>query len=172
MHNLFLGTAKHMLKEVWLPRGISRKQFEDIQARVDSVVVPADIGRIPKKINSFFSSFTADKWKTWTIMYSLFALRDILLIEHCRCWESFVLACRLLCFTIISQDARKSDLLFVHFCQQTEHLYGKHIITPNQHLHCLLVECIKDYGPIYSFKWVLAGSLHLPRHHHHQLPGE
>ena len=157
MHNLFLGTAKHLLKKIWLERGIlNTHDLQRIQTRVDSICPPADIGRIPKKIASGFSNFTADQWKNWTVIYSLFALRDILPLPHYQCWESFVLACRFLCSTVINQnDLKKADLLLLHFCRRVESLYGKDAITPNMHLHAHLRECVHDYGPIYSF-WLFS----------------
>ena len=50
MHNLYLGTAKHMMKNVWLNEKsdfISDEDFQRIQQLVDSMTVPQDIGRIP-----------------------------------------------------------------------------------------------------------------------------
>ena len=58
MHNLYLGAAKHMMKNVWLNEKsdfISDEDFQSIQEVVDSMTVPQDIGR--------FSGFTADQWK-------------------------------------------------------------------------------------------------------------
>ena len=60
MHNLFLGTAKHMI-EIWKALNIlSPSDFQCIQERVDSFVTPTDIGRTPKKIASALSGFTAE----------------------------------------------------------------------------------------------------------------
>lgn len=53
MHNLYLETAKHMMKNVWLNEKsdlISDEDFQRIQVLVDSLTVPQDIGRIPGKI--------------------------------------------------------------------------------------------------------------------------
>jgi len=62
MHNLSLGSAKHYLKAVWIELGIvSESQFDLIQCRVDNTIVPSDIGRIPCRIRSGFSFFTADQ---------------------------------------------------------------------------------------------------------------
>ena len=64
MHNLFMGTAKHFLSKIWLDNGVtSESHFSLIQKRVDKFEVPSDIGRIPYKIASGFSSFTADQLK-------------------------------------------------------------------------------------------------------------
>ena len=94
MHNLLLGTAKHMV-ELW--KSISSKQYEEIQERVDSHVCPSDIGRIPSKISSSFSGFTAEQWKNWTLFFSLFSLKGILPWQHYKCWQVFAYACYLLC---------------------------------------------------------------------------
>ena len=97
MHNLYLGSAKHILKAVWIEKGIlTYSDFDVIQNRVDKCTVPTDIGRIPHKILSGFSSFTADQFKNWVIYFSLVALRGILCDEHLEIWRHFVLACRLL----------------------------------------------------------------------------
>ena len=57
MHNLLLGTAKHML-ELWKSLGnLSSKQYDEIQDRVDSYVCPTDIGHMPSKISSSLSGW-------------------------------------------------------------------------------------------------------------------
>ena len=68
MHNLFLGTGKHMLQH-WIHQDIIPKsQYSNVQGYVDNVVVPSDVGRIPYKIVSGFSGFTADQFKNWIIL--------------------------------------------------------------------------------------------------------
>ena len=74
MHNLFLGSAKHFLKNILVAQKIiNETDVVVIQERVDTLIVPSDIGRIPHKILSGFSSFTADQWKNWVMYYSLIA---------------------------------------------------------------------------------------------------
>ena len=62
MHNLMLGSSKHVLS-VWLSEGILNdsklKIIEDIVKQIQS---PHDIGRLPTKIGSGFSDFSADQW--------------------------------------------------------------------------------------------------------------
>lgn len=75
MHNLLLGTAKHMVA-IWKTNGILKEsEFEIVQNRVNAFKCPNDIGRIPLKISSSFSGFTAEKWKNWTILFSLYSLK-------------------------------------------------------------------------------------------------
>ena len=55
--------AKHMMtlwKEKKLLHHVS---LQGTQSLVDEFNVPSDIGRIPYKISSGYSSFTADQWK-------------------------------------------------------------------------------------------------------------
>ena len=155
MHNLYLGTAKHMMKNVWLKERnefISDEDFERIQELVDSMTVPQDIGRIPGKISCSFSGFTADQWKNWTTVYSLFALKGVLPENHLECWRHFVLACKLLGKKVLTYgDIELGDRHLMEFCRTFEELYGKDLVTPNMHLHGHLKECPLDYGPFHSF---------------------
>ena len=62
MHNLYLGTAKHIVKKVWHERGmIDKKDYGSLQECVDSVCSPPSLGRLPLKILSSFSGLTADQ---------------------------------------------------------------------------------------------------------------
>ena len=91
MHNLLLGTAKHMLS-VWKDLNLfTTDQFEVIQQKVNSFHTPADVGRIPTKISSGFSGFSADQWRNWTLLYSLYALKDVLYYSHFNCWSKLVI---------------------------------------------------------------------------------
>ena len=123
-----------------------------IQDRVDRCKAPSDIGRIPHKIFSSFSSFTADQFKNWVVYFSLITLRGILANEHLECWRHFVLACRILLqYKITPEQLLLADALLMKFCRRTECIYGTSIITPNMHLHAHLKQCIADYGPLHGF---------------------
>ena len=116
------------------------------------MTVPQDIGRIPGKISSSFTGFTADQWKNWTLVYSLFALKGILPEEHLQCWRFFVLACKTLGKRVLTgNDIEIGDKYLMQFCKTFETLYGKDLVTPNMHLHGHLKECLLDYGPFHSF---------------------
>ena len=152
MHNLFLGTAKYVFK-LWDKRGIiTRKGMKSVEEKIEKMDVPTDVGRLPKKISSNYGSYTAMQWKNWTLIYSVFALKDVLHDDHLRCWQSFVLACKYLWRANISIiDLQRADFLLLKFCREFQHFYGKTSITPNMHLHCHLKEISQDHGPVYSF---------------------
>ena len=157
MHNLFLGSAKYFLKSILLDQKIlNETDFSMLQERVDRIIVPSDIGRIPHKILSGFASFTADQWKNWVIYYSLISMYNMLSSDIFECWRHFVLACRILCSRQLNMDQiMLADALLLRFCQRTERIFGWKCITPNMHLHCHLRSCIIDYGPLHGF-WCYA----------------
>lgn len=60
MHNLFQGTTKRMIRNVWIGHQIiSESDLDIIQSRVAESVVPPDIGHIPLKIKSGFADLSA-----------------------------------------------------------------------------------------------------------------
>lgn len=154
MHNLFLGTAKLMIR-IWRDEGLITDNAH-IQRVVDSFLVPSDLGKIPYKIASNFASLTADQLKNWVLYFSLIALKGVLPQPHFECWRKFVLACRALCRRSIKRvNIDLAHGLLVSFCRKFEELYGSGRVTPNMHLHCHLSDCVRQYGPIYSF-WLFS----------------
>lgn len=153
MHNLFLGTSKHMMKKIWLKDELIRQHdMERIHDIIQRTLVPSSIGRLPHKILSGFSGFTADQWKNWSVLFSLVCLHGILPAEHIECWRVFVQMCLLISTPLISlADVTKAATLATDFVTRFEVLYGKHRVTPNMHLHMHLTECILDFGPVYTF---------------------
>ena len=68
MHNLYLGSAKHVFKNLWIEQGLNdNKMMNLLQSRVDCICTPHYVGRIPHQVVSSFSGFTADQFKNWTI---------------------------------------------------------------------------------------------------------
>ena len=157
MHNLYLGITKHFIKKILIGKNILQQEwFNVIQDRIDALVVPSDIGRIPHKILSSFFNLTADQYKNWVVHYSIICLHGMLPPETLECWRHFVLACRILCQPELKQDdIIIADALILKFCCRTEAMFGKDIITPNMHMSCHLKDCILDYGPLNHF-WLFA----------------
>jgi len=159
MHNLFLGTAHRILDRAWLnsePPRITRSQIQEIQKTIDATPLPSDMGRIPLKVASGFSSFTSDQWRTWTLVYSTLTLRDVLDEEDRRIWQDFVDAVSIWTQRIISVDeVEKGHELIIRFLNGVQGRYGHETIAINMHMHIHLAECILDCGSFYSF-WCYA----------------
>ena len=72
MHNLFLGTAKHFARDLWI--GCSFLQpsaLSKIEARLKNTVVPSGLGQLPVSINTG-NFLTAEQWMNWTCISPCF----------------------------------------------------------------------------------------------------
>ena len=159
MHNLFLGTSKHIIKDVWMSHDnplLSPSHLHTIQDRIDNICSPSDIGRIPHKIETRFSGCTADQFKNWVLLYSMPYMYSLLDQDQLECWQHFVLACRLLCKRSLSHlDINLADALLLQFCRRVQRIYGSNVVTPNMHMHCHLKSVILEFGPVYAF-WLFS----------------
>lgn len=154
MHNLYLGTAKNVFS-LWKANKILPEPLcATIQQKMDSIITPSHLGRLPGKIATAggFSGFTAEQWMIWTIVYSPFALHEVLPPEHYEMWCLFSKSCSLLCRPFIHKtELATADELMIEFCIRFERIFGEACVTPNMHLHGHLRKCIEDVGPVYSF---------------------
>ena len=76
-----------MLTKLWGELGhLNKETLVLIQSRVDSAQCPGDVGKIRCKIDKFsFDGFTAEEFKNWTIIFSVYALHDILPDDDIKC---------------------------------------------------------------------------------------
>ena len=107
---------------------------------------------MPKKIQNSCGGFTADQWKSFTILFLIYALWDILPRNDIELWCDFVMACCCLCSPVITET---QAMLSHSYLLKFKSLYGKDKVTPNMHLHTHLVDCVLDYGPVYAF-WLFS----------------
>ena len=152
MHNLFLGTGKHVFK-LWIKLGIlDSHKLDDIDKKASKFKVPNSIGRLPINIASNYGGFKAAQWQTWITVYSPVILKGIIPDDHLQCWLLYVRACTILSQRILREsDIVTADLLLLTFCKKFEELYGGENCTPNLHLHLHLKDCVLDYGPSHAF---------------------
>ena len=156
MHNLFLGTAKRVFSK-WIETDIITKAgLETIQTRINEMSSLSDIGRLPGNIKSNYGGYTAAQWKNFVLLFSMYCLKDVFPDHHLHYWQSFVLACRLLCKPCITKaDLIAADCKLLHFVKEYEKINGELSISPNMHLHLHLKECVENYGSIYGF-WLFS----------------
>jgi hypothetical protein len=159
MHCLFLGIAKWIMVKLWLESGkINTNDLKNIQATINKISTPADIGRIPRKIDTGdgFSGFKADEWKTFFLIYATVTMWDLLDIQDRKILSCFVRAC-----TILTQSSLKLSLLdeahsqLLSMAKLIEQAYGSEKISPNIHLCLHIAECCMDYGPAPAF-WLFS----------------
>ena len=152
MHNLFLGTGKHMM-EVWLSSEfLSRRNLDDMEKLISQFIIPEGIRCLPSKITNHFGGFTADQWRNWITIYSTVLLWQLLDSQHWNCWILFVQAVKTLTGRILTvSDLTEADSLLQRFCITFQELYGDRHCTMNMHLHLHLFRCFLDFGPAHAF---------------------
>ena len=151
MHCFWLGIAKHMTKHFFQSGILSKQNLQSIQEKMNTVRVPSTVGRIPYKIASGFSAFTADQWKNWTLIYSSVVLKGTLPREDYQVWMMFVKAAVFFSKKIVTvEEVNLADRLMVQFCQAVERRYGEAFCTPNMHMACHVAELIRKFGGIHG----------------------
>lgn len=69
MHNLFLGTAKHFARNMWIDQYIlDTPSLARIETRLKSITVPQGLGRLLVSIKHG-TFLTAEQWMNWTSQY-------------------------------------------------------------------------------------------------------
>ena len=127
-----------------------------IRKSIEKISSLSDIGRLPGNIKSNHGGYTAAQWKIFVLLFSMYSLKDVLWDQHLHYWQSFVLACRLLCKPCITKtDLMLADCKLLHFVKEYEKINGELAVTPNMHLHLHLKECVQNYGSIYGF-WLFS----------------
>ena len=83
MHNLLLGTSKHII-DVWKSHSLlESKDLEKIQDKVNVFFTPPDIGRIPTKICSGFAGLAVEKLDDiFFFVYHLPTIAGICLLKY------------------------------------------------------------------------------------------
>ena len=112
MHNLFLGTAKRVFLKWIENETVTKEGLEKIQKSIEKISSLSDIGRLPGNIKSNYGGYTAAQWKNFVLLFSMYSLKDVLSDQHLHYWQSFGLACRLLCKPCIT----KTDLMLAANC--------------------------------------------------------
>jgi len=128
--------------------------LDKIQEMMEKFQIPADIGRIPGKINcgEGFLNFTADQWRNFFMIYATVVLWEHLLDNNRLILIHFVKICQILVSRILKRDMiKEAHKRLVKMVKIIEQYYGQKKITLNLHLSLHLCECANDYGPLYAF---------------------
>ena len=110
MHCLFLGIAKWIVKRIWVDEGVlTPDNLKNIQRKMNQFQIPADLGRIPRKIDcgEGFTYFTADQWRNFFTIYATTSLWEYLPIIDRTILTHFVRICSILVSRILEFDSIK-----------------------------------------------------------------
>ena len=186
VHNLFLGTVKHVFK-LWVKNNVlTKKDIKALEKHIHLLDVETEVGRLPHRIASNYGGYTAPQWKNWTLIYFIFCLKDLLPESHLRCWQTFVLACQYLCMPILSKHRTKShvsvflkhggnmqfhvSVIFTSCRNVKTQVLRDSVTFPERKLpsHISALFKLADFRycafPLCFCKWIYSCLLHLPKH--------
>ena len=90
---------------------LTKEKLKLLDSRIRNFKISGDFGRLPNNISANWGGFTAEPWKTWTLVYSSYALYGLLSDKDFKIWHTFVTACRKLVAPVISfDDARVAEI--------------------------------------------------------------
>src|SRR2546429_7077798 len=128
--------------------------LKNIQRKMNQIQVPADLGRIPRKIDceEGFSNFTADQWRIFFTIYATTSLWEYLSVIDRTILTHFVRVCSVLVGQILTFDLIvEATERLIKIIKLIEKHYGRDKVIPNLHLSLHLQECLYDFGPLYTF---------------------
>ena len=111
-------------------------------------------GRLRSKLEGNMAQFTAEEMKMFTIVYSLWLLKNVLPTDHYEMWRHFVKATTLLSRPVLSDaDLTTAQVHLVNFTNAYDGLptFGQRSWKPNMHFMFHIREDIKNYGSVYGY---------------------
>lgn len=164
MHNIYLGTCKRLMVMLTKGRGgrkpiINKQGLERMQAFMDNVSCPSDVGRIPIRVVQGFSKFKAAEWSNWMCSFAVPSLRCLLEEKEKHSCPRFTvlhlslfitmqkIATRMREYTISDHGITELDEWLMALLQDVEVVFGRNAVTPNMHLHAHLADQLRAYGP-------------------------
>jgi hypothetical protein len=141
------------MMEIWNQNGLfTAHDFKEMQDRCDQIVLPPGYESLSGVVISQFSFCTGAQWKCWTMVASVYALKDILPSADYSIWMTFVNACRSVVKPLLTlEDAKNGQDLFVKFGEEVATQYTSKNVTPNMHFHTHTFEFIDMFSSIYNF---------------------
>lgn len=95
---------------------LSKGQLKELSKKIEELNTVTSIERIPRRKETNYGNYTAEEWRNWTLTFSMYALYKIIPDNHLRVCKRSVLACRILCQSVITkQEIKKADALLVNF---------------------------------------------------------
>lgn len=154
MHCVLLGIVRQLCR-IWFETPSSNSYIKDKVGNIDEMLTSIsyfqEASRKARKISDR-ASWKANEWLQWLIHYSKICLQKYLprkYFDHYMLLVSSVV--KLLGCDITAETFDQTENNLRKFVQNFEKLYGIHEMTYNVHLLSHLVDCAKDYGPLWTF---------------------
>lgn len=154
MHGILLGVCRQ-LSRIWFETPSSPSYIKDKIGCIDNMLTSMnpfiESSRNARKITDRHS-WKANEWLQWLLHYSPVCLGIFLQNEYYDHYYLLVSSITLLLQDEISEDAfESSERMLLQFVERFEQLYGIEEMTYNVHLVSHIVDCSRDYGPLWTF---------------------
>lgn len=156
MHSVFLGVVKS-LAELWFDQKHHRKPFylgnkiEKVDDILDKCHPYAEISRYPRQISQRHN-WKAHEWMNWMLYFALPSIINVMpkqFLEHFLILVTTI--SRLLRNNIDQKTLEKCEEDLREFVINYERLYGKKKMVYNVHLLLHIVDCVRNFGPLWGF---------------------
>lgn len=157
MHAVLLGVTKKIIGFWTLstyhkqPFYINKTRQKILNFRLSKIKNPSYISRRPRSLK-FFHLFKASELRNLLLYYIPIITENILpqkYIEHIKLLSSSI-------YTLLKPDISNSELdqveeKLTHFVREYQRYYGKINMTMNVHSLLHLVDCVRNFGPMWTF---------------------
>lgn len=157
MHGILLGITKNMIS-FWTstqnkhkPFYITKKKRELLDLRLQRIKTPSYISRPPRSLK-YMENYKASEYRSLLLFYLPIIIEGLLpskYIHHFNLLSSSVYL--LLKSTIPNNALTETERNLKIFVKQYEEFYGEVSMTMNVHSLLHLVNCVRDFGPLWSF---------------------
>lgn len=154
MHCILLGVCRQLCR-IWFEAPSSPSYIKDKMSSIDNVLTTmgpfVESSRNARKITDRHS-WKANEWLQWLLHFSPVCLKQFLPQVYYDHYYLLVSSITLLLQEEICAEVfEKCAAMLQKFVKQFEQLYGIKEMTYNVHLVTHLVDCCRDYGPLWTF---------------------
>lgn len=158
MHAVLEGVSRTLLLNFWFDgqyrfhRFYLGKELKEIDKMLLRIKPPHEFRRTPRSIEKSVKYWKAAEWRAWLLCYVLPLLMHILPADYVRHLCLLVASIHILLGSeISSSDLRRAEYMLQIFYQAIPKLYPEESLTCNVHSLIHLAECVRQYGPLWTF---------------------
>lgn len=154
MHGVLLGVVKQLCK-IWFEKPNTPYYIKTKIKLIDEALITispfTEASRSARKISER-CSWKANEWLQWFLHYSSVCLKHLLPIKYYEHYRILVTSITELLQNNINNETLDSCELKLHkFVKDFEVLYSLDEMNYNVHLLMHIVECCRDFGPLWAF---------------------